>query len=110
MRPNIVCILFFFLALSCKSRNTKDVNRDSLNATVKDSGSIASTGDDLKRNSYIERGRLELRNYSFVVSNLYLTQEGDSKGKSDSIFKGSYVIVIDKESKTSDTAEVDIED
>lgn len=110
MRPNIVCILFLFLALSCKPRNTKDVTRDSLNVTVKDSGSVASIRDDLKRNSYIERGRLESRNYLFVVSNLYLTQEGNSKGKGDSIFRGSYIIVVDKASKTSDTVEVDIED
>jgi hypothetical protein len=110
MRPNIACILFLFLAFSCKSRNATNVSRDSLNATGKDSGSVASAGDDFKGNLYIERGRLELRNYSFVIANLYRTRESNSKGKRDSIFRGSYLIVINKESKTSDTVDVGIED
>jgi hypothetical protein len=117
MRLNFTCILFSFLIISCKGPGSKHMTQDSLSAAAKDSGSVASVSgsvavpdEGVKRELYVERGRLDLAGYSVVLAALYLIPDGRLEKDSNNYFERSYIMATNKARKTTDTMEVGIDD
>jgi hypothetical protein len=109
MRLIPVCCLFFLLFLSCKNRSGSSTVADTSKALAKDSP--ASSDDPVRRLQYVERGHLELPDYSVTLTSMYLfPKEGPLKEDSSYYFGHNFLIVAGKRGKSIDTTELDLED